>query len=416
MKKSTFYLFLLISQFGMAQSWTTGEDIPQGFRASNVAAYNNPLTDDSYLFLISGRDSEGNITPRNQRYDITNNVWEDMANAPTGILGASTAIVKDSIYVIGGLLTTPGNAIKKVRMYSINQNTWTDKADFPVNIVDSDAVSYQDSLIYVTAGYNSRVRVFNTITNQWRNATPMTSPLQSIAWGGFTIHGNKLIYMCGTNDFFSPTYFNTVRVGTIDQNDRANITWTTATPFPGQTRTFFDAHTWGNGIIMTGGSTDNSFDTNSDECYFYNVDSDTWTQLPSKPTAWVTGNSASLFIDNQWKLICASGYNNSGYLISTEIFSSGVLSFEDFENPNSCSWENFKFINDRINFCIEKEFELGLKLYDSRGLLVYYYAPKKYLEGENSIPISDTLLQEGVYFCKITSENMSETKKIIVKN
>ncbi|MBN8641215.1 MAG: T9SS type A sorting domain-containing protein [Flavobacteriales bacterium] len=401
----------------MAQSWTIGEDIPQGFRASNVAAYNNPLTNDNYLFLISGRDSNGNITPRNQRYDITNNVWEDMANSPTGILGASTAIVKDSIYIIGGLTTTPGNAIKKVRMYSINQNTWTDKADFPVNIVDSDAVAYQDSLIYVTAGYNSRVRIFNTIKNQWRDATPMTTPLESIAWGALTIHGNKLIYICGTDGFFSPNYFNTVRIGTIDQSNRANISWTTGTSFPGQTRTFFDAHTWENGIIMTGGSTDNSFETNSDECYVYNVDSDTWIQQPSKPTSWVTGNSASLFTNNQWKLICASGYNNSGYLLNTEIFSSTALSYEDFENNNRCRWENFRCIQNRINFCVEEEVELDLKLYDSRGVLVFSCTPKKYQVGENSLSISDALLlQEGLYFCNISSENKSETKKIIVRN
>lgn len=379
-----------------AQTWTTGEDIPQAFRASNVAAYKNPLNNNGYLFLISGRDSNGNITSRNQRFDIANNVWADMANAPTGILGASTAIVKDSIYIIGGLTTTPGNAIRKVRKYSINQNTWTDKADFPVNIVDSDAVSYQDSLIYVTAGYNSRVRVFNTITNQWRDATSMTTPLESIAWGALTIHGNKLIYMCGTDDFFSQNYFNTVRIGTIDQNNRANITWTTGTSFPGQTRTFFDAHSWGNGIIMTGGSTDNTFDTNSDECYFYNVDADIWTQLPSKPTSWVTGNSASLYIDNQWKLICASGYNNSGYLLSTEIYTEDNLNSDVFNNsaqikisPNPTK-DILKFDTSEI----------------MNDIICYDFSGKKMtidIISDNTIDVSN--LEQGMYVIKVTGED-----------
>ncbi|MDI9257900.1 T9SS type A sorting domain-containing protein [Flavobacterium sedimenticola] len=398
---------VMVNASGMAQTWTVGEDIPQAFRASNVAAHKSTSTNSGYLFLISGRDSEGNITPRNQRYDISNNVWEDMAPAPTGILGASTAIVKDSIYIIGGLTSTPGTAIKKVRRYSINQNTWADKADFPVNIVDTDAVSYQDSLIYVTAGYNSRVRVFNAITNKWRDATPMTSPLQSIAWGALTIHGNKLVYMCGTNALFSPNYFNTVRIGTIDQNNRANITWTTGTPFPGQTRTFFDAHSWNGGIIMTGGSTDNTFDTNSDECYFYNVDTDVWTQLPSKPTAWVTGNSASLNIDNEWKLICASGYNNGGYLYSTEIYTETQLSRDEFASEPQINF----FPNPTNGFLQFDTSELVKEIicYDMHGKAINLK-----IISNNTLDVSN--LAQGVYLIKVIGENDKIVSAKFVKN
>ncbi len=413
MKNIFLILYILLYSLSFSQVWTSGADIPQGFRASNVAAYvnKNSNPESGFLFLISGRDANGNITPRNQRYDLTNNVWTDMAPAPTGILGASTAIVKDSIYIIGGLRTTPGISIRKVRKYSINENIWTDKADFPINIVDGDAVAYQDSLIYVTAGYNSRVRVFNTIKNRWRDATAMTSPLESIAWGALTVSGNKLVYMCGTDDFLSTNYFNTVRIGTIDQTDRANITWTSATPFPGQTRTFFDARTWENGLIMTGGSTDNTFGTNSNECYFYNVDADSWTQLQSKSTSWITGNSDSMLVNNQWKLICASGHNSTEYLINTEIFSSPLLGTDDFD---TCNLHNFKFYKYSVNFCLDNSASLAIKIYNLNGLLVKEIESSYFQKGKNQVELNLKSLQNGIYLCKISGDSYSITKKIIL--
>lgn len=325
---------ILCATFSNAQTWSTGSNIPEAIRAGNTAAYSK--NGDGYLFVASGRNQDGVVTTRHQKYQLSSNTWTDLAPTPVPILGASTAIVKDTMYVIGGL-ANGGGGTRKVRKYNIDENTWTDAANFPSNIVDSDAVAYQDSLIYVVAGYSNRARVFNTITNTWRNATALTPTFESISWGALTVAGNKLIYMCGAAGFQSPVYYNTVRIGTIDQTNRANITWTEATPFPGQTRTFFDANPWGNGIIMTGGSTDNTFETNSNECYYYDVATDIWSQLPSKPTSWLTGNSGSVKIGDTWKLICTSGYGSPGYLYQTEIYTDDDVLSTDYFNPNKFS-------------------------------------------------------------------------------
>lgn len=415
MKKIFFIINILIYSINFSQTWTTGAEIPQGFRASNVAAYKNEVTNNGYLYLISGRDFDGNISSRNQRYDVTNNTWIDMASSPTGVLSAATAILKDSIYLIGGVVTTPGSPTRKVYKYSINQNTWSQVASHPVNIYDSEAVAYQDSLIYVVGGYNTgKTRIYNSKKNSWRNATAIL-PNGSISWGALSVSGNKLVYVCGSSNFLSTNYFNTVRIGTIDQNNRANITWTNATPFPGETRTFFDVCPWQNGLIMTGGSTNNTFETNSNECYFYNVDADTWTQLASKPTSWLTGNSASLLIDNQWKLICASGYNNSGYLLNTEIFSSAVLKNNDFEVSN-CNWQNFRINKSIITFCNELETSLEIMIHSTNGALVLVIPSTKYEIGKNEINITNDSISTGMYLFTLKSKENSVTKKIFINN
>lgn len=414
MKKGVNILFFFLAQICISQTWTTVAPIPEAIRAGNTVAYKS--ADDGFLFVVSGRNQNGLITTSNQKYQLSTNTWTSMAPHPTGIIGASTAILRDTLYTIGGLVTTPGSATRKVHKYNINSDTWSLAANFPVNIVDTDAVAYQDSLIYVVAGYSNKVRIYNSYTNKWRNATSMTPTTQSISWGALTVKNDTLVYMCGADNFLSSNYFNTVRIGVIDQSNRSNITWSEATPFPGQTRTFFDAHPWEDGIIMTGGSTDNTFETSSNECYHYNVGTDTWTTFPSKPTTWLTGNSGSLFINDQWKLICASGYDSTNYIFSTEIFSSSVLSDTDFTFSNECNWRNFNFKQNEIKFCTENDVEIEVILYNIHGSVINSIPRKKYLKGENSIFSDKLIFPNGVYLCKISNGFESQTRKIIIKN
>jgi hypothetical protein len=201
--------------------------------------------------------------------------------------------------------------------------------------------------------------------------------------------------MCGATGFQSTNYFNTVRVGVIDQTNRANITWTEGTPFPGETRTFFDANPWGNGIIMTGGSTDNTFETNSNECYNYDVATDTWAQLPSKPTSWLTGNSGSVQIGDTWKLICASGYGSPGYLYQTEIYTDDdVLGIDkNFETKNQLLKVEPNPTKEILNIHIQKKIK-AISIYDAIGKKL-----NTSMVSENSVDVSN--LVNGIYSVKI---------------
>src|SRR6218665_38178 len=391
-------LTIITSATLYAQSWSSVTPMPEGVRAGNTAAYSK--NGDGYLFVVSGRNEAGTIIPKNQRYQSSTNTWTDLAPHPTGIISGCTAILKDSLYVITGVPPTPpGNiASRKVYKYSINENTWTAAANFPANTTDPDAVSYQDSLIYVVGGFGSgRTRVYNSKKNQWRNATPLL-PTGTISFGALTVRNDTLVYICGSQNFLSPTYYNTVRIGIIDQNDRSIINWSEARPFPGATRSFFDAWPWRNGIIITGGSTDNTFQTASGECYFYNVGTDSWTQLPSKPTAWNTGNSGSVLIGNEWKLLCSGGYSGQGYLDETEIFSEGLL---DTKFSEKCSPENFKIIGDAnpiIHFCLTEDSVIEMTIYDINGRAIRKIKPKNYHSGQHSSPLQIDNLSKGLYY------------------
>ncbi len=305
-----------------AQTWQSGTDIPIPVRAGNTAAYSK--SGNGHLYIASGRNTEGAIIKTLQHYNLNTNTWDTLAPHPTGLLGGGTAVLKDSLYLVGGVVNPPGAGQTTVYRYNIVANTWSQVADCPFAVVDGKAVAYKDSLIYVAGGYggadSGNVTVYNAQTNTWRQATPIPTTGR-INFGGFAISGDTLIYMCGTDYFSSPTYFNTVYLGIISATDKSVINWIPGAPFPGNTRSFFDAHNWGSGrIIMTGGSTDNTFNSPSDECYLYKLADNSWTPLPSKPKRWLTGQSGSVQLPgNTWKLICASGYDTA-YMNENEIF------------------------------------------------------------------------------------------------
>lgn len=415
--KNIFILLSLMLLHSVSAQWTNGADIPEGIRAGNTISH---IKDGiGYIYVIGGRNDQEIISNKTYLYNLTSNSWETKADFPTPILGSSSVKLGNDIYTIGGMVTTPGTVTKTVYKYSIDGNSWSQVADFPRPFTDGDAVAYQDSLIYAVGSYNTeRAYIYNKNTNQWREGTAVPSPGTSLSYGALSVHGNKLIYVGGSNGTFSTTYWNTVWIGEIDQNNRSQITWTEGTPFPGMTRTFFEIAPWQNGVILSGGTTDNTFDTYTDENYFYNVELNTWTELTAKPTAWNTGNAASLFIDGKWKLVCTGGYA-ADYLLNTEIYTQENLSISDADDTTSCNLAGTKTIGGRnpmLSFCTTDNGNVELYVWDAQGRLIQQKKSIAQNAGKHLISLNDLNLKSGIYFCQLKQNGESVTKKIQIIN
>ncbi len=414
-----FFIALSIGQ-SHSQTWSVGKDIPTPIRGGNIAAYTN--TTDSYLFIVSGR-AEDRVIKTTQRYSVSTNTWDTLAPHPTGLLGGAITAMNNSIYLIGGVINPPGFGQDTVYKLDLLQNKWFTLAPFPYDIADAKAVSYQDSLIYTAGGLGETdsacVMLYNSNTNSWRKATTIPAAA-GLNFGGFAKAGNKLLYMCGTDGFGSSNYFNTVYIGTINPQNHALITWKLSTPFPGQTRSFFDAHPWiNNTIIMTGGSTDNTFDAWSDECYVFNPDNETWKQLPNKPTAWLTGQSGTVKLaDNSWELICASGFDGT-FIKKTELLKQketpatigenekavGITVFQNTPNP----FKDHTTITYQVN---EKTEFINITVYDALGQELDTLVNEKQNAGLYTIPYHTTL-KAGIYYYKVICGSTTLTKQMI---
>lgn len=420
-----FFLIAVSADFSFYSNvplWSGASNIIKPVRAGNTASYS--VNNNGWLIIVSGRDQNEVITKTVQRYNVNTNSWDTLNPHPTGLLGGATAILKDSLYVIGGIVNPPGAGQSIVYKYSINQNTWSQVADFPTTIVDAKAVSYQDSLIYTGGGFNGQgggiVYLYNSNSNSWRQATSFPS-IGRKSFGGFAITGDTIIYMCGTAAFGSTKFDDSVYVGVISQTDRSVITWTRGANFPGQTRTFFDACNWGgNGIIMTGGSTDNTFNTSSNECYSFSPGRNQWTQLPNKPTSWLTGQSGSVKLPNNiWKLICASGFN-SVYLPVNEIltdtlFTSGINNNTEIVQHFTLhqNYPNPFNPNTIISYQLSMFNYVTLKVYDVLGNEVATLVDEKKSQGIHEIEFDGKDLPGGVYFYKLKAGQFEQTKKML---
>lgn len=405
--------------------WSAGSSVTIPIRAGNTASYSK--NGDSWLYIVSGRNQNEAIIKTVQRFSVSTNTWDTVAPHPTGLLGGATTILGDSLYVVGGVVNPPGAGLNTVSKFSINQNTWSTAANFPAGIVDAKAVSYQDSIIYVAGGLSGLssaglLYMYNARSDEWRGATPFPSATRR-NFGGFAITGDTLVYMCGTAAFGSGSYYDSVYVGVINQTDRSIVTWSRGANFPGQTRTFFDAHSWGSrGIIMTGGSTDNTFNTNSNECFVFSPGANLWTQMPDKPTSWLTGQSGSVNTGNNvWKLICASGYASS-YLSQNEILSDTINPIGIIQNNNIIP-DTYSLMQNfpnpfnpetNITFSIPVSGFVKLSVFDINGKEVTVAHKGFLFAGNYDIKLSSSYFASGVYFYRLQTEKFTATKKMVI--
>jgi N-acetylneuraminic acid mutarotase len=426
MKQKLLCLIVLLCSAGAttsAQIWSTGTAIPLPIRGGNGTGYSKD--GNGYLFIVSGRKTNGAIVKTVQRYNVNTNTWDTLMPPPDGSLGAGITILKDSLYLVGGVINPPGFGETTVYKYSISENTWSEVADYPYAVADAKAVGYKDSLIYTAGGIggpdSGNVYLYNAHTNSWRPATPL--PIAGrINFGGFAITGDTLVYVCGTEGLFSPNYFNKVYTGSINPTDKAQISWTEGTPFPGNTRSFFDAHTWGKGsIILSGGSTDNTFDTPSDECYVYTPATGIWTAQPSKPTPWLTGQSGSVQLPGGiWKLICASGFNTS-YLPGNEIFSETqnptAIPDSGKKNDACCLFQNSPnpFRNTTtITYEVKQAGILSLQIRSLSGSVAQNIPDKKHQPGKYNICFNRHVLPSGIYYYTLFQGEAKQTRAMVI--
>lgn len=416
MKKLLPFILLFVFCGVFFGQWTIGADMPEGIRAGNTISYTDP-NDNAYMYIIGGRNDQGIISNKTYRYNIKTNVWDAKQNVPTPILGAASARIGDNIFIIGGMVTTPGTVTRKVYKYNIENDLWNNAADFPRSFTDGDAVPYQDSLIYVVGSYNSeKTFVYNINKNKWRECNPVPSPGASLSYGAVSISGNKLVYVGGSNGTFSTTYWNNVWIGEINQNNRSVINWTQGTSFPGQTRTFFELQPWNNGLILIGGTTDNTFDTYTNENYFFDVENNTWSQLTNKPTAWNTGNAASVFLDGNWKLICSGGFEQQ-YLKKTEIYNQENLSVSD--NSETCQLKNMKTISGNrpgINFCLSENGKTYLTIWDMQGRKMKKEKKIADKKGMHFVSLANEGFKSGLYIINLKQNQNSVSRKIQIRN
>jgi hypothetical protein len=67
-----------------------------------------------------------------------------------------------------------------------------------------------------------------------------------------------------------------------------------------------------------------------------------------------------------------------------------------------------------IAFTLHTGGEAFIQIFDVRGALVHQFDRKQYVEGEHHVLFESKDLESGVYFCRLTIGNYSQTKKLLL--
>ena len=139
-------------------------------------------------------------------YDPVSDTWAKRADLPTRRDEVKVAVVRDTIYVIGGFGWPPfglGAVLATIEAYQPKTNRWREKSDMPNSKTDFSTVVVDDK-IYLIGGYSialerfdgylKTVEVYDPETERWDESLPM--PTKNSPFGAAAV--NDKIYIFGS--------------------------------------------------------------------------------------------------------------------------------------------------------------------------------------------------------------------------
>lgn len=332
--KTTINVFGSVSNNG----WTGQTMMAGGRWAHGLAFYRSGTypNDTGFVYAVTGFDASFANTTLLSRYNTVTGVWQDLAPIPTSRTQVSAVTVGTKIYVPGGY-TGSFSPTNQLAIYDIPTNTWTTGAILPQAVGDY-AIGVRGDYIYVMGGYSGStdvnlVQVYNTVTNTWTSGTAMTGTSSAGLRGA--IVGNKIVVTGGYSQTLAASLKQT-RIGTIDENNPALITWTAGPDFPytlgRHGGTSVDLNTNSGATLnkqyalFTGGDPNGAGTSVLNGTFVFDFSNNTWLIGPNKPSA-VSNicNLASFQKGDSLYVMSTGGYNGTSILTVNEMLNLGAV-------------------------------------------------------------------------------------------
>jgi N-acetylneuraminic acid mutarotase len=209
----------------------------------------------------------------NQAYDPQTNTWETKAPLPENRAYLSANVVRDKIYLIGGLsavsLGTGGNTsivASTTLAYDPANDSWTTKASVPTPVF-YHASAVVDDKIYVFSGNTGPLAmatfggfiinltlVYDMATDSWSYEAAIPIGVQNAAAAAVLSAGIEAVYIfSGFEGFMIPTALNLTQIYYPKNNS-----WSTGIPMP-VAQFGMKAVTFNNTIYVIGGYVNNQY-------------------------------------------------------------------------------------------------------------------------------------------------------------
>jgi len=370
-------LFMVLSQYVFAQSWTKRSNFPN-FR---YAAVSFVINDTAYVGTGSDRDF--------WKFDQTIDTWIQIDSFPgSARSGAISFVIGDEAY-LGGGATEPGTPRNDFWKFDPQTNKWTQKADIPVTIVSQGSMSAFSIGIkgYVYDGVYKNLLQYNSETNIWSHKAnypgESTHYVVSFALNNRGYIGPGAKGAENTNEFweYNPD---------LDQ-------WTRKADFPGSPRNGAVAFTIENYGYIGLGNSSGEFPR---DFWRYNPEENSWNQVDS--CGYAAHGAFAFSLNNK-------GYVGTGVFIDESEFweyTPRTISIEEVTDNKISLYPNP--VSDIMYIKNPDQKTYTVNFYNLQGKRI-----KAISDSPESIQTSD--LSKGIYLLEIIMDN-TRISKTFIKN
>lgn len=420
-----FSLSISFSQVYQATRWCN--NFPQMPGNGPIFGHASVVLGDT--IYVAGGNSDGTPSILFYKYSISGNSWSTGNTMPGPKAGGDLAAVKGKLYYIGGGSQSMSVASEEQYVYNPSTGLWSNITNIPVPVSGNIAESYNDSLVYCIMGgwasFETIIQVYNTYTNSWSQATPITSGNGRRSFAG-AIMGNKIFVCAGYNGTFKNDFW----IGTINPANPLQVAWqqrtnlAVATSRPGGTAIN------GRFYVVIGELSNGS---GSDSIAVWDTASAVWSYIDGKPTrtnnlfastsssivicngrpgvkVWAVGGSILNQVNRPLEVFadtCLTGC--SPQLVGFGSSNNSPLSFELNQNyPNPFNPAT------TINFSIPEKSYVRLIITDITGREITVLENGYLNKGRYSYKFDGTNYSSGIYFYKISAENFTAFKKMVL--
>lgn len=200
------------------------------------------------LMGIGAKRTWADITNRMFILSLRSGKWIEAKPVPgvAGRLGASAAVARGQVYVIGGYTVDgQGNelVVGDMNAYSTDGHQWQRAEDIPIPVADAVVGVAQGRYIYVVGGRTrngptNKVQIYDAEKGVWLEGTPYPGP--AVFGHAGTVADEAIVYVdgamkdpAGGKDYVAS---DECWMGKIDKKDVTKIAWSKLAAHPGTAR------------------------------------------------------------------------------------------------------------------------------------------------------------------------------------
>lgn len=428
--------FLLVISCNVALSqlnfsWEQKANMPK--KISNNAVTSATIAGNLYTYSFGGIDSTklySGITRKSYRYNVSSDIWDTIPQLPDtmGKIASSAVTVKNKIYILGGyyvLANSTEISSNQVHIYDPATNAYLPNGmTIPTPIDDQVMCVWRDSLIFVITGWvnntnTDKVQIYNTALNTWTLGTsvPNTNNYKAFGASG-TIIGDTIYYCGGASTATNFPAVSVFRKGVINPANPALITWTyTTTPsakvYRSGSSSFNNVPLWLGGSLTTYNYNGIAYNGTGgvvaqDQVIYLNRATNLLMVQNGQIPSVMDLRGVAKISANEYIISGGMGLGQQVSKNTYKITVTDVTSINESEKqdevvlfPNPCSYV-FNLKNLQVG--------TSISIYNAFGDVVYEEVVKKTV-----LEINMNQLSDGIYFCKITKNEKSILKKVLVQ-